>query len=224
MYRLHMTVWLCDTPQAAQSALEEYHINSNAFYHAGTLTGTSQIGDACEACTEYLPDKSLIFLAGKIVVLINADPSRTAISHGVELDFPDAAIEAVAYEILLRASQQPDLTGVTAQQAQVAINGQALPKAALLVDKQVYVPVQVFAKAMGLTSQWDSKTGALTLSGTGRKTVALTATNVGGAASAALKVPVLKQAGQPVMTLDDLLTLTGGRVTGRSGNTVQVKA
>ncbi len=144
------------------------------------------------------------------------------------MDFPNSAIEAVAYQFLLRASQQPELTGVTAQQAQVAVNGQALPKGALLIGKQVYVPVQAFAKAMGLTSRWDSKTGALTLSGAGRKTVALTAGNTatkrGEIAGASLKVPVLKQAGQPVMTLDDLLTLTGGRVTGHSGNTVQVKA
>ena len=92
----------------------------------------------------------------------------------------------------------------------------------------VYVPVGAFAQAMGLMSQFDPKTGALTLSGTGRKTVALTAgstaATVGGAKVAALSVPVLKQAGQPVMTLDDLLTLTGGKITGRSEGKVQVKS
>ena len=69
---------------------------------------------------------------------------------------------------------------------------------------------------MGLTSGWDTKTGALTLSGPRRKTV-------GGAKVAALAVPVLKDGGQPVMALSDLLRLTGGRITGHAGDTVQVK-
>ena len=141
---------------------------------------------------------------------------------------PDNAIEAIAYQILLRASQQPGLTGVTAEQARMDVNGHTLPKNALKVAGRVYVPVQEFAKAMGLTSGWDSRTGALTLSGAGRRTVALmagsTAATVGGQKAAALAVPVLKQAGQPVMTLDDLLAVTGGRVESRSGGTVRVKA
>jgi len=38
-----------------------------------------------------------------------------------------------------------------------------------------------------------------------------------------LSVPVLKQNGQAVMTLTDLLAVMGGRIVGKSGNTVQVK-
>ena len=44
-----------------------------------------------------------------------------------------------------------------------------------------------------------------------------------GAKAVALKVPVLKENGQPVMTLTDLLTLVGGRVV-QKGDTLQVKA
>ena len=66
---------------------------------------------------------------------------------------------------------------------------------------------------MGLTSRWDNKTGALTLSGPRRRTVALTAgstaATVGGMKAAALAVPVLKDSGEPVMALSDLLRLTG---------------
>ena len=80
---------------------------------------------------------------------------------------------------------------------------------------------------MGLTSHWDTKTGALTLSGVGRKTVALTAgstaTKKGVLAGTALTVPVLKQNGQPVMTLADLLAVTGGHITGHSGGVVQIR-
>jgi len=133
----------------------------------------------------------------------------------------------VAGQVLLRASQEARLTGVSAHDARLAVNGHALPKNALLVGKQTYVPVREFAKAMGLTSGWNAKTGALTLSGPKQKTVALTAgsmaATVGGAKAAALAVPVLKDGGEPVMALSDLLRLTGGRVTGRVGNTVQVK-
>ena len=227
MYRLHMTIWLCDSPQAAQNALEEYHESNEAIYQIGTFTGIPQIGNASWFCKEYLPNKSLIFLAGKIIVLINGGPSQVANNKASQEDFPDVALEAVACQILINASQKPDLTSVLLQQSSISVNGQSIPKNALLVAGRTYVPVTEFAKAMGLTSHWDTKTGALTLSGIGRKTVALTAgstaATVGGAKAAALVVPVLKQAGQPVMTLDDLLTLTGGKITGRSGNTVQVK-
>ena len=140
---------------------------------------------------------------------------------------PPAAVEVVAHQILLHASQQAKLIRVPAQDAHLAVNGHALPQNAPLVGKQTYVPVREFAKAMGLTSGWDAKTGALTLSGPKRRTVALTAgstqATVGGARAAALTVPVLKDGGEPVMALSDLLTLTGGRVTGHAGNTVQVK-
>ena len=227
MYRLQLTVWLCDTPQTAQSALEEYHTNSDAVYQPGTLTGTSQIGNASWVSVGYSPDKSLVFLAGKILVLLNCGPSQAARNQGIGASFPDYAVEAVAYQTLLRASQQPELTGVSVQQAGMNVNGHALPKNALLVAGQTYVPAAEFARAMGLTSQWNAKTGALTFSGTGRRTIALTAgstaATVGGAKAAALSVPVLKQNGQAVMTLTDLLAVTGGRVVGKSGNTVQVK-
>ena len=156
------------------------------------------------------------------------DETSVAARKGIPAVFPAQALEAAAYQCLLRASQQPTLTGVTAEQARVDVNGRALPKGALRVAGRTYVPVQEFAKAMGLTTHWDTKTGALTLSGAGRKMVAVTAgstaATVGGQKAAALAVPVLKQAGQPVMALDDLLAVTGGRVESRSGGTVCVKA
>ena len=171
---------------------------------------------------------NVAFRYGRLVVSVRSDVSSAAMNSGtVVTDFPKEAVRAVAYQVLLRASQQTALTGVSAYDARVAMNGHALPKNALLVAGQTYVPVAEFAKAMGLTSQWNTKTGALTRNGTGRKTVALTAgstaATVGGLKAAALTVPVLKQNGQPVMTLVDLLAVTGGRIVGKSGNTVEVK-
>ena len=161
------------------------------------------------------------------MAFVSGDLSASAARHQIQAVFPGAAVEAVAYQILLRVSQQTALTGVTAQTAHLAVNGHTLSKSALRLAGQTYVPVTEFARAMGYTSLWNTKTGTLTLSGKGRKTVMLTAgslaASVGGTASAPLKTPVLKQDGQPVMTLDDLLTVTGGRITGRTGDSVQVK-
>ena len=93
------------------------------------------------------------------------------------------------------------------------------------VAGQTYVPIAEFARAAGLTSRWNNKTGVLTLSGAGRKPVILMAGGMGATVARArvLPVPVLKQNGQAVMTLTDLLAVTGGRIVGKSGNTVQVK-
>ena len=229
MYFIEMRMELCPTGADAEAQLQKFLRGSSAIFSEGTFTGTSVIGDESLFRPADYYGSTLIFRAGDVFVMVSGRQSFGSNRNGGPSSvFPPEAVEAVAYQILLRAAQQPELTGVTPQQASVNINGHALPKNVLMLGKQVYVPVAEFAKAMGLTSRWNAKTGALTLSGAGHKAVALTAgstaAKVGGMAAAALKVSVLKQAGQPVMTLDDLLTLTGGRVTGRSGNVVQVKA
>ena len=225
VYSIRIVVRLADTPASAKHVLFDSSMRQTPFKH-GTFDSPISIGD--ESWCSFDGGSKLLFRAGRVVVDLSGELSNDARNSGNYPQFPHAALEAVAYQIMLRAAQQPELTDVTPEQASVKINGHALPKNALMLGKQVYVPVAEFAKAMGLTSRWNAKTGVLTLSGAGHKTVTLTAgstaAKVGGMAAAALKVPVLKQAGQPVMTLDDLLTLTGGRVTGRSGNTVQVKA
>lgn len=136
---------------------------------------------------------------GQMVVLISGLPTNQATQSGKNEPFSASALEAVAYQILLRASQQMELTGVSAEQSIMGVNGHILPKNALSVAGQTYVPVVEFAKAMGLTTRWNNKTGALTLSSAGHKSVALmagsTAATVGGAKAAALTVPVLKQGG-----------------------------
>ncbi len=226
LYFIEMRMNLCSAEADAQEQLQQFLQDSSGVFNEGTFTGSPGIGDESKFLPADIYGSTLIFRAGNVFVMVSGRQSAGSNRNGgPSYIFPPQAVEAVAYQILLRASQYPDITGVMAQQAQVAVNGHTLPKGALLVGKQVYVPVQAFAQAMGMTSRWDTKTGALTLSGAGRKTVALRAGSVqvdGGGAS--LKVPVLKQAGQPIMMLEDLLTLTGGRVTGRSGNTVQVKA
>ena len=225
LYQLTMTINVCDSPDMAKDEVHEYLRGCSTRFQPGTFSSSSAIGDA----SWFNPNgySTLIFQAGKSVVVINGALSHSASQESIIPPFPERAVEATAYQILFRASQQPELTGVSAQQASMSVNGHAVAKNALVVSGQTFVPVTEFAKAMGLTSDWDTKTGALTLSGPGRKTVALkagsTASTVDGVKAAALTVPVLKQAGQPVMTLDDLLTVTGGHVTGRSGNDVQVK-
>jgi len=188
------------------------------------------IGDESLALVENGRIQTLAFRYGSLLALIEGSRSNRSFMFNRALTIqtmPPAAVEAIAYQIVLRASQQAKLISGPAQNTRLAVNGHALPKNVLLVGKQTYVPVREFAKAMGLTSGWDAKTGALTLSGPKRRTVALTAgstqATVGGARAAALTVPVLKDGGEPVMALSDLLTLTGGRITGQVGNTVQAR-
>ena len=224
-FELVMTVNICDTPEAAHLEVQHFLQVCSTRLLQGTFSGAPAIGD--ESWFNPSGYSTLIGRSGRMVFLIEGSRSFLASRRSNSPRFPEAAVEAVAYQILLRASQQAKLIGGTAQNTRLAVNGHALPKNALLVGKQTYVPVKEFAKAMGLTSGWDTKTGALTLSGPKHKTVALTAgstqATVGGAKAAALTVPVLKDGGQPVMALSDLLRLTGGRITGHAGNTVQVR-
>ena len=224
-FHLVMTINICDAPETAHLEVQEFLHACSAPLQQGTFSGASVIGD--ESWFKPGGYSTLIGRSGRVVFLIEASRSFLASRRGNSPHFPEAAVEAVAYQILLCASQQSALTGVPTQNTRLAVNGHALPQNALLVGKQTYVPVREFARAMGLTSGWDAKTGALTLTGAGRKAVALTAgstaATVGGAKAAALAVPVLKDGGEPVMALSDLLALTGGRVTGHAGNTVQVK-
>jgi len=224
-FHLAMTINICDAPEAAHLEVQEFLHACSTRFQQGTFSGASAIGD--ESWFNPSGYSTLIGRSGRVVFLIDGSRSFLASRRSNSPRFPEAAVEAVAYQILLRASQQAKLTGGTTQNTRLAVNGHALPQNALLVGKQTYVPVREFAKAMGLMSRWDTKTGALTLTGPKRKTVALTAgstaVTVGGVRAAALIVPVLKDGGEPVMALADLLRLTGGRITGHAGNTVQVK-
>ncbi len=227
LYALTINITVYDTPSSAKEDLEHLIKDCSNRLEPGSLTSPRQVGDESWTDPRGEPHgdnfETLWFRQGRTLVFIQGTSTRRAARS---LVFPAAAVEAVAYQTVLRASQQPELTGVSIQQAHMDVNRHALAKNALRVAGQTYVPVAEFAKAMGMTTQWNTKTGALTLSGAGRKTVALTADSTAasvGGAKAALTVPVLKQAGQPVMTLADLLAVTGGRITGHSGNVVQVK-
>lgn len=229
LYRMTMLVELCPTPAAAAEALATYRQSCQSSFSPGAFDARPAVGDESWVLPSMMggTDNVLITRIGRMIVWVAGGLSSSAARHQVRTEFPRAAVEAAAYQVLLRASQQAALTGVSARMAQMTVNGHAQPKGALTVGKQVYVPVKAFARAVGLTSGWDAKTGALTLSGPKRKTVSLTAgsteAKVGGLKAAALAVPVLKDGGEPVMALLDLLRLTGGRVTSYAGGTVQVK-
>ena len=228
-FNLDIDVILCDTPEAAHEQLSHLHWTAG-MWKPGRWTGPEMIGDESLALVQNGRIQTLAFRYGSLLALIEGSRSNRSFMSNRTLTIqtmPPAAVEAIAYQIVLRASQQAKLVTAPTQNTRLAVNGHVLPKNALLVGKQTYVPVREFAKAMNLTSGWDAKTGALTLTGPKRKTVALTAgstaATVGGVKVAALAVPVLKDGGEPVMALSDLLALTGGRVTGHAGNTVQVK-
>ena len=167
----------------------------------------------------------MAFRYGRIMAFVAGDNSSIVERQGIVVTFPNAALEAVANDIMMRATQQAALVGVPAHEARLAVNSKMLSDKVLVGGKQTYVPVAAFAQAMGYTSRWDARTGGLTLSRAGRRSVTLTAGSTAakvGTRAVALKVPVLKEGRQPVMTLADLLTLVDGRVV-QKGDTLQVK-
>lgn len=193
----------------------------------GDFHGDSPLGDESWVNAAGIYSNAMLFRFGRLVVFISGSASGLAMRQGKSKAFPQAAVEAVAYQILLAASRQAYLTGVSAQTPRLMVNGKPLNGKPLMTSKQIYVPVVEFAKAMGLQSRWDSKTGALTLSAAKRQTITVTAASTEakvGAKSVALKTPVLRGANQPVMALDDLLMLVKGKVITRKGDTVEVKA
>lgn len=228
MYFLSIEVFLCDSSETAETALNSYKFSSSGVFKAGTFFGKNNIGDESWILRGGGTSSNvLIFRAGRLMGVITGSQSRLSTPRGPTMRFPSAAIEAVANTVLLRAARQPDLTGIFAQTARLTVNGSPLSGNSLTVGKQVYVPAMEFAKAMGLQSQWDEKTGTLTLSGPNQQPITVTATSTDarvGQKSVSLKTPVLKEANQPVMALDDLLTLVKGKVISREGNAVEVKA
>lgn len=229
-YRLDIRLILNAPPSGADLALSDLPLRqvfpSQAVPKKGTFDSDEAIGQESWVFPATGSSCAMMFRAGKVMAFISGDISASAARRGARKTFPKAAIEAVAYQILLRSAQQVALTGVSTQSAHLAVNGHALPKNALRLAGQTYVPAAEFAKAMGMVSHWNNKTGMLTFSKPGHQLIALTADSTAASidgAKAVLTVPVLKQKGQPVMTLADLLKVTGSRIVGHEGNTVQVK-
>lgn len=221
-YTISVEVRLCDSPKAAADEAMDFQSSAQARYYPGKQFGLSQLGDE-----SWFTNGALLFRYGNLMGFVSGDQSFPGVVSSKVPRLPASALVAVAYQICLRASQQARLTGVSTQAARLAVNGKPVSGSPLQVGKQVYVPVVEFARAMGLQSQWNDKTGALTLSGPNQQTISVTAASTSakvGQTSVTLKTPVLKEANQPVMALDDLLTLVKGKVISRKGGAIEVKA
>lgn len=170
---------------------------------------------------------TLFFRRGKAVISASGGltgPPEQARGHE---PFPPESVLAIGQMIDLRLARQFLLTSAPSHGVRVAVNGTTLPaQAALLVGKQLYVPVTEFAKAAGWQSQWNVTTGMLTLTSPTQQHITLaagsTAVKQGDTAAPALKSPVLKEANQPVMVLADLLVLTKGRIIEQQGNSFKI--
>ena len=145
-FTLRIEITLCDTPEAAREEVTNFRRGAQSGYWPGTLSGGPRIGEE----SWYASRNALLCRQGRIMVFVNGDTTPHADKQENVSGFPIPALEALAYEVLLRASQQSALTGVPARSATPAVNGHALPKDALMVAGRVYVPVQEFAKAMRL--------------------------------------------------------------------------
>ena len=228
-YTVDMTVRLYSSPQTAHDAILDDFVNIQAVYHEGAFSG-SPIGDESWFYYGPTPSNRLVYRFGKVTVWVGGSLTFNASKQGGHEPFPMSSVEAIGNTILMRLARNPELTGVPTQAARVAVNGQQMPaRSALLIGKQLYVPVTEFAKAAGWKSQWDAKTGALTLTNPMNKqqpiTLAAGSTAVsekGKARPVSLQSALLKEANQPVMLLDDLLTLTKGRIANRTGNSFRI--
>ncbi len=224
-YFIGMDVIVLGTPAEANEAMAKYELQSNGPWTAGSFSG-APIGDRAW-CVRFNGASSMMFVLGRTFVQVNCGPSNRAAREQVKAEFPPEAVEAIAETILLRISRVASIAGKGSGSAAVAVNGQPLPGRATLVSGQPKVPVADVAKLAGWKVAWDAKTGKVTLSRGGR-TVNLAAgsmsATVGGEAKqVALKSPVLKDGGQPVMDLTELVGLLGGKVVEKTAERVSVR-
>lgn len=210
-----MIVRLCDTAETAVEQLQYRRSQTSGILERGALTNSTEIGDLSYASGNER-FKTIICQFGKVMADIHVGVSPDGMSKKVA-EFPPEAVEALAHLLLLRAARQPELTGVEARKPTVTVNGRAMPAGKCVrVGKRVYVPVSAFAPLAGAQARWDATTGELHLVRGGlwrtlRFGDGKAKTPQG--ASAPLKVPLLKDGGEPVLLLDDLVMLLNGRVT-----------
>ncbi|MBV9849229.1 MAG: hypothetical protein JO250_06025 [Armatimonadetes bacterium] len=222
IYTISMLVKLYDSTDNAHKEVNDFRQGSQSILMPGTFSSHDSIGD--ESWFNPNGYSTLIYRYGKMVVLIDGSRSWTAGKQGSQPAFSPQVVETVAQTILLRASRQANLIRVPRREVRLTVNGRALSGIAAVPGGQLYVPVANFAKAAGLQNQWKAKTGALMLTSPTHQPISVTAGSTAarvGIKDVALLTPVLKEGGQPVMTLHDLLTLVGGRVA-QKGDTLQV--
>jgi hypothetical protein len=227
IYYVGFQVVVCDSNDAASRFLAECNRQSSVPWTPGTFSGVPRIGDESWTHINLPGGHAMMFRFGRAFVRINASLSNVASRNDVKAEFPALAVEAVANMILLRLARHADLTGIPARPLAVAVNGKPLSGAPLGVGDKVFVSVAELAKAAGWKCAWDAKTGGLKLTKAAEKPITLAA----GSASAkvadsttpvTLKVPVLKESGQPVMELQDLVRLLKGKVVKREGGRLEV--
>jgi hypothetical protein len=223
VFRMSMKVILCDSVDTAhQELLAPF---GNARPSPGMFGGRPSIGD--ESWYYHFSDSNtLVIRLGRSVIHLEGCLSNVASRQGVRAEFPALAVEAVANMILLRLAKHPELTGVKTESLTVTVNGSPLSQAPVAVGGRVFVSVLGAAKAAGMECAWDAKTGNLTLSRGTERPVALIAgvslANVNAVSKGSLRAFVLKEAGQPVMELQDLVRLLKGKVVKREGGKLEV--
>lgn len=230
IYLINMSLRLYDSAATAHYELTSFRERAQTAYRllaadpsADDETWLNDTG----LVTGIVPSCVLLFRRGRTTVIVQGSLTMRAENEGGHQPLSAESVLAIGNMIDLRLARQALFARAPAKAALVAVNGTELPaQAALLVGKQLYVPVTEFAKAAGWTSQWNVTTGRLTLTSPTQQQITLaagsTAVKQGDTAAPALKCPVLKEANQPVMVLSDLLTLTKGRITEQQGNSFKV--
>ncbi len=227
VYYARMELMVCASPGDAAVLLDELARRGMVPWRPGAYGGQACVGDASWTHVGGPSGHVLMFRFGPVVVEIDGSLSTAAARADLRAEFPPEAVEAIAETILLRLSRVASIAGKGSGSAAVAVNGQALPGRATLVSGQPKVAVADVAKLAGWKVAWDAKTGKVALSRGGRQVRlaagSMSATVGGGAKQVALKSPVLKDAGQPVMDLGELVGLLGGKVVEKTAERVSVK-
>jgi hypothetical protein len=220
-------ITVCNSSEAASDLVTSVIRQSSVSWAEGSYAVSGQLGAASFTHGGGPGGHDLMFRFGTACVIVRGGLSNVAARAQVKADFPPEAVEAIAETILLRLSRVASIAGKGGGSANVAVNGQTMPGRATLVGGQPKVVVADVAKLAGWKVAWDAKTGKVTLSRGGR-TVNLAAGSMSATVGAdakrvALKSPVLKDAGQPVMDLAELVGLLGGKVVSKSADRVSVR-
>ncbi len=226
-YRVNYTILVCDSSESAVTMVQAYHRQSSMPWTPGAYGTDANLGEESWTHPSGPGGHSIMVRYGRLFLDVDGSLSNRAAREQVKAEFPPEAVEAIAETILLRLSRVASIAGKGSGSAAVAVNGQALPGRTTLVSGRPKVAVADVAKLAGWKVAWDAKTGKVTLSRGGRQVRlaagSMSATVGAEAKRVALKSPVLKDAGQPVMDLGELAGLLGGMVVEKTAERVSVK-
>ena len=107
VYHLQVRTLVCASPAVAAEELKNFRRGCSRALVPGSLTSNTMVGE--ESWVPELPHNGFIaFRAGKVMVFVLGNETSVSARKGISAVFPAEALEAAAYQVLLRASQDPE--------------------------------------------------------------------------------------------------------------------